>query len=69
MDKRLKDGPQYSGPRSRVFWKRVNRLEEHHGELYALGIALQNLEGQVLNALYHAEQEEQSLKKSEEEGQ
>lgn len=49
--------PRYSGDLSHGFWKRVNRLPfgGKHEKVYALGVALQNLEGQVLRALYHAE--------------
>lgn len=51
----------YSGDNSKAFWERVNALEERWGELYALGVALQNLEGQVLRALVDAERDEKNL--------
>ena len=48
----------YSGDGSEAFWKRVNSLPElDKREAYALGIALQNLEGQVLRSLANAENE------------
>ena len=42
----------YSGDRSRLFWDMVNSLDgEDKAEMYSLGVALQNLEGQVLRRL------------------
>jgi len=49
--------PHYSGPDSTAFWAQVNRLHEpDNAVLYALGVALQNLEGFVLKALHDAQQ-------------
>lgn len=45
---------RYSGDGSKDFWKLVNSLEHPDGawsELYSLGVALQNLEEQVLQRL------------------
>ncbi len=42
----------YSGKNSNNFWDMVNSLQEpHHTGMYNLGIALQNLEDQVLKNL------------------
>lgn len=41
----------YSGENSRLFWDAVNSSKKQQGELYSLGVALQNLESQVLNTL------------------
>lgn len=54
--------PKYSGSLSKKFWKRVNAIPRSgqnttHGEVYSLGVALQNLEVQVLAALRQAERE------------
>jgi len=49
---------RYSGPKSEKFWSRVNSLGKRQGELYSLGVALQNLEGFVLKQLEIAEAEE-----------
>lgn len=47
--------PKYSGKKSAKFWKSVNSfLPEYQRELYSLGVALQNLEHQVLKALNEA---------------
>lgn len=47
---------KYSGKESIEFWDRVNALKDSdQQELYSLGVALQNLEGQVLNQLENAE--------------
>lgn len=45
--------PRYSGERSRDFWQMVNHdvSEGDEDRLYALGVALQNLEHQVLKDL------------------
>ena len=52
----MKSTPHYSGDASEDFWKRVNSVPaSKHGECYALGCALQNLESQVLRALDNAE--------------
>jgi hypothetical protein len=52
-------GQVYAGHRSEKFWLRVRRLSNRrHGEVYSLGVALQNLEHQVLKALYEAEQQD-----------
>jgi hypothetical protein len=46
----------YSGDESKKFWKRVNSLPEPDNMVvYSLGVALQNLEEQVLRALTNAE--------------
>lgn len=46
---------RYSRELSREFWDRVNALiGEDHAEAYALGVALQNLEEQVLKHLNEA---------------
>lgn len=51
--------PRYSGDKSVKFWHRVNRLPEpRRSEAYSLGVALQNLEGQVLRTLLNLEQKE-----------
>ncbi len=50
--------PSYSGQRSAEFWNRVNRLDKRQGELYSLGVALQNHEGFVLKMLSVAELQE-----------
>ena len=55
MDKRRH---HYSGDNSKPFWRRVNRLPDmQQREAYALGVALQNLEECVLNALRNSELE------------
>jgi hypothetical protein len=47
----------YSGDNSRQFWKAINSMQdkkdkrEYWQELYSLGVALQNLEEQVLRRL------------------
>ena len=46
---------KYKGENSREFWDRVNALEERHGELYSLGVVLQNIEEYVLRMLEQAE--------------
>jgi len=44
--------PRYSGDKSNDFWKAVNALPKRSkGELYSLGVALQNLEYFVLKRL------------------
>lgn len=47
---------RYSGEKSQNFWTVVNDLPDEcdRREVYALGVALQNLEEQVLRALEHA---------------
>ena len=41
--------PQYSGTRSRVFWKAVSAATGHnHRSLYLAGILLQEMESRVL---------------------
>ena len=54
---KVKNDHHYSGPRSAKFWKRVGKLKDaaDHQEIYSLGVALQNLEGQVLRLLSKAE--------------
>lgn len=48
---------QYSGEKSTEFWDKVNSLNDSdQQELYSLGVALQNLEGQVLRALEGAKE-------------
>lgn len=43
---------RYSGDESKDFWNAVNALPKRsRGELYSLGVALQNLEGFVLKRL------------------
>lgn len=60
-DKKIKH--RYSGKRSRKFWARVNRLPANDSNtLYSLGVALQNLEHQVLTELHNAEQKAQRKK-------
>ncbi len=52
---------KYSGNLSRKFWDRVNDLSgEDHAEAYALGVALQNLEEQVLKHLNEAHERKES---------
>ena len=47
--------PKYSGKKSKKFWKNINSFTpEYQRELYSLGVALQNLECQVLKALNEA---------------
>lgn len=49
--------PRYSGELSREFWARVAKLRlVERREIYSLGVALQNLEHQVLLGLHNAEQ-------------
>lgn len=52
---------KYSGPGSRWFWDRVNRLSktnpDRETECYALGCVLQDVESRVLLALHNAENE------------
>ena len=45
--------PHYAGELSKDFWQVVNHEvpKDSWGELYALGVALQNLEHQVLKAM------------------
>jgi hypothetical protein len=51
--------PRYSGRLSHAFWKRVGALKS--GDVtYALGVALQNLEGQVLRSLENEEMKERA---------
>lgn len=46
----------YSGDYSRRFWTRVNALRgDDHAAVYALGVALQDLEGRTLNWLRNSE--------------
>jgi hypothetical protein len=51
------DDHKYSGQGSARFWIRVGKLKDaaDHQELYSLGVALQNLEEQVLRLLLDAE--------------
>lgn len=47
--------PHYSGDKSEKFWKQIGQLKQgDHREVYALGVALQDLEGRVLTALRNA---------------
>ena len=48
----------YSGPLSGRFWERVNALKKSRDTVYALGVALQNLEGCTMDALLKAERED-----------
>lgn len=44
--------PHYSGELSRGFWKQVNSLPDfQQAQAYALGVVLQNVEGDVLRML------------------
>jgi hypothetical protein len=47
----------YSGNKSKGFWGRIKKLQEHDKwyRLYSLGVKLQNLEGKVLKELAEAE--------------
>jgi hypothetical protein len=57
--------PQYSGgTNSAEFWDRVKNLNDaaDHSTVYALGVALQNMEGQVLLALSNAEKNAENRK-------
>lgn len=43
---------RYSGKLSKMFWKVIDELPDNeNSEMYSLGVALQNLEEQVLNRL------------------
>lgn len=54
---RKKVTPRYSGPESASFWEAIGALPPpHYNALYQLGVALQNLEGQVLKALRDAQE-------------
>ncbi len=55
--------PRYSGALSHKFWDRVNSLNKRRGELYSLGVCLQNIESFVLRQLENARQEELYRKK------
>ena len=58
-----KRNPQYGGDRSSKFWKQIHALPDpDSGALYTLGVALQNLEGDVLRMLYAAEQDAEDAK-------
>ncbi len=48
-EKKIK--PNYSGKKSNDFWNKIATLKKNHGEMYSLGVALQNLEHQVLKQL------------------
>ena len=51
--KRIRLELHYSGPNSHDFWKIVNSLPETERlAAYSLGVALQNLEGQVLKHIH-----------------
>ena len=50
--------PHYSGALSTEFWRRVNALSDQQAELYACGVLLQNMEGDVLRWLAGAEAKE-----------
>jgi hypothetical protein len=47
---------KYSGPLSRAFWREVDRVKSHvqRDAIYAMAVALQNLEGSVLRELESA---------------
>lgn len=49
----MKFACQYSGDESKGFWNLINGLKnrENSAALYALGCALQNLEGDILRRL------------------
>ena len=51
--------PRYSGRHSEKFWRRVKLLQQKNPRAwyacYALGVALQNLESQVLRTLDESE--------------
>jgi len=50
--KRIKIKHRYSGEKSKDFWNVVNAINsKEHGELYSLGVVLQNLEEFVLKRL------------------
>lgn len=50
--------PRYSGNKSKVFWKRVNKLRKGDWqEMFSLGVALQNMEQYVLKQLAQAEEQ------------
>jgi hypothetical protein len=42
---------RYAGKNSESFWDAINSSPKRQSKLYSLGVALQNLEHQVLNAL------------------
>lgn len=49
--------PRYAGRHSKWFWDRVNKVPDaNKDEVYALGLAIQVLEEQVLASLVRAEQ-------------
>lgn len=44
--------PHYSGPKSKAFWKAINRLPKHKREqAYSLGVVLQETEAAVLRLI------------------
>jgi len=50
--KHIKIQHRYSGKKSKDFWKLVGAIPEpEHGELYSLGVALQNLEEFVIKRM------------------
>lgn len=46
--------PQYSGNKSRAFWKLINLYDDKNMNLYKLGCDLQNLEDSILHLLEEA---------------
>lgn len=57
--------PHYSGELSRGFWKQVNSLPEmQQREAYALGVILQNVEGDVLRSLANLTREVRSSRRA-----
>ena len=42
---------RYSGKKSKVFWKIIRRCEKNREGFYALGCALQNIEGVLLEMI------------------
>jgi len=46
----------YSGENSKEFWDRIDALKDRHGELYTVGVILQELESRVLRLLESAEE-------------
>ena len=42
---------QYSGKNSEAFWEVVHLVDDEDSTLYALGVKLQDLEGEVLKKL------------------
>ena len=52
--KRIQLEAHYSGPNSRDFWNIVNSMpdEASRSSAYSLGVAIQNLEGQLLKQIH-----------------